>query len=205
MTNQSSTHAPESVPSGGRRRGRLFVVSAPSGAGKTTLCQGLLERVPAMARSISYTTRAPRPGERQGVDYHFIAPEDFRDGIAKNRWVEWARVHENFYGTAADAIEEKLAAGIDLVMNIDVQGADQIRARFPDSVRVFIMPPSLAELRRRLEKRGGDDPAAIEIRMAAAEQEMARRHDFDHIITNDDLDRAFDELVAIVVSYRANP
>jgi guanylate kinase len=190
-------------PETGRRRGRLFIVSAPSGAGKTTLCSGLLERLPKMVRSVSYTTRSPRPGERQGVDYHFIDEGLFRAGIEKGRWVEWARVHGNYYGTAADAIEEKLSAGIDMVLNIDVQGADQIHARYPDCVRVFILPPSLEELRRRLENRGGDDPAAMAVRMAAAEQEMARQGDFDHVIVNDDLAAATAELVAVVSGYRS--
>ncbi|MEW6080174.1 MAG: guanylate kinase [Thermodesulfobacteriota bacterium] len=190
--------------SGPHRRGRLFIVSAPSAAGKTTLCAGLLERLPDMVRSVSYTTRAPRPGEQNGVDYYFIDEKQFRAGIDTNRWVEWARVHGNYYGTAADAIEEKLSAGIDMVLNIDVQGADQIHARYPDSVRIFILPPSLEELRRRLETRGGDDPAAMDVRMAAAQQEMARRHDFDHVIVNDDLDTAIDQLIAVVAGYRSS-
>ena len=187
---------------GDHRRGRLFVVSAPSGAGKTTLCSGLLDRLPDMVRSVSYTTRGPRPGEQHGLDYYFIDEEKFRAGIEAGRWVEWAQVHGNYYGTAADAIEDKLSAGIDMVLNIDVQGADQIYARYPDSVRIFIMPPSTDELRRRLELRGGDNQAAMAIRMAAAEKEMARRKDFDHVLVNDDLPGATAELIAIVSRYR---
>ncbi len=189
-------------PRGDRRRGRLFIVSAPSGAGKTTLCRGLLDRLPDMVRSVSYTTRTPRPGERHGVDYYFIEEDAFRAGIKSGRWIEWARVHGNYYGTATDQIEEKLSAGIDMVLNIDVQGADQIHARYPDCVRIFIMPPSLAELKRRLEKRGGDDEAAMKTRMAAAEREMSRRNDYDHVLVNDDLAGATEDLIAVVSSYR---
>ena len=202
MTNRNHMPGLPKEHSADHRRGRLFIVSAPSGAGKTTLCAGLLDRQPDMVRSVSYTTRAPRPGERHGVDYYFIDEDAFRQGIDTGRWVEWARVHGNYYGTAADTIEENLAAGIDMVLNIDVQGADQIRARFPDCVRIFIMPPSMAELKRRLEKRGGDDERAMAVRMAAAQKEMARQDDYHHVIINDDLDRAIDELAAIVSRYR---
>lgn len=200
----SRNHEPDSriVSFEKQRRGRLFIVSAPSGAGKTTLCAGLLDRQPDMVRSVSYTTRPPRPGERHGVDYYFIDEEAFREGIDAGRWVEWARVHGNYYGTAADTIEKNLSAGLDMVLNIDVQGADQILARFPDCVRIFIMPPSMAELKRRLEKRGGDDERAMEVRMAAAQKEMARKDDYHHVIINDDLERAIDELAAIVSRYR---
>ncbi len=189
---------------GGQRRGRLFIVSAPSGAGKTTLCAGLLERMPDMARSVSYTTREPRPGEKHGLDYFFIDEDTFRNGIDAGRWVEWARVHENYYGTAADTIEQSLVDGIDMILNIDVQGADQISARFPDCVRIFIMPPSLEELKRRLENRGGDDEAAMKVRMAAAEKEMARKDNYQHVLVNDDLDRAIEELTHIVSGYRTS-
>ena len=202
MTNHYPSSTSRKDPPRDRQRGRLFIVSAPSGAGKTTLCAGLLDRQSDMVRSVSYTTRAPRPGERHGIDYFFIDEDDFRKGIDTGRWVEWARVHGNYYGTAADTIEENLSAGIDMVLNIDVQGADQIRARFPDCVRIFIMPPSMAELRRRLEKRGGDDDRAMEVRMTAAQKEMARRDDYHHVIINDDLDRAINELVSIVSRYR---
>ncbi len=186
------------------KRGRLFILSAPSGAGKTTLCRRLLDRLPDMVRSVSYTTREPRPGEQHGLDYYFIDEWTFQQGIETNRWVEWARVHGHYYGTAADTIEKNLSAGNDMVLNIDVQGADQILDRFPDSVRIFIMPPSMAELKRRLEHRGGDNEAAIAARLAAAQLEMAHRHDYHHIIVNDDLDRATAELVAIVSGYRAS-
>jgi len=186
----SRNHEPDSriVSFEKQRRGRLFIVSAPSGAGKTTLCAGLLDRQPDMVRSVSYTTRPPRPGERHSVDYYFIDEEAFREGIDAGRWVEWARVHGNYYGTAADTIEKNLSAGLDMVLNIDVQGADQILA--------------MAELKRRLEKRGGDDERAMEVRMAAAQKEMARKDDYHHVIINDDLERAIDELAAIVSRYR---
>lgn len=205
MINQKHPETSQDGLSRTRGRGRLFIISAPSGAGKTTLCAELLERLPDLARSVSFTTRSPRPGETDGRDYHFIDENTFRAGIDSGRWVEWARVHGNYYGTAADTIASHLSAGVDMVLNIDVQGADQILARFPDSVRIFIMPPSMSELRQRLEKRGGDDPAAIDMRIAAAEKEMARRDDYHHVLINDDLDRAVDELVALVSRYRTGP
>ena len=189
----------------GRGHGRLFIVSAPSGAGKTTLCQALREQVPTLGYSISYTTRAPRPGERDGVDYHFVDRAAFEDGIRQGRWAEWARVHDHFYATAADFIDRCLAAGQDLLLDIDVQGAAQLLKRYPDSVTIFIEPPSMAELARRLSDRGLDSAATVAKRLRNAEQEMDRRWGYRHRIVNDRLDAAIAELVALVRGYGPGP
>ncbi len=182
-------------------RGRLFVVSAPSGAGKTTLCRALLAHFPDMIRSVSYTTRPPREGERNGVDYYFIDEETFRDGIWNNQWLEWARVYDNYYGTSAAFVEKNLTAGHDIVLNIDVQGAAQVLSRFPESIGIFIRPPSVDELRNRLLRRGKDSPGQVEKRVAAAEKELQHQNQYHHVVLNDDLDRAIDCLIEIVNEY----
>ncbi|MFZ5562734.1 MAG: guanylate kinase [Thermodesulfobacteriota bacterium] len=187
------------------RKGRLFIVSAPSGAGKTTLCAELLKRMPRMVRSISYTTRSPRNNEKNGEDYYFISDDEFDRGIKQDRWAEWAEVHGSRYGTAADFIRSRLAIGIDVLLNIDVQGAGQLFARYPESIGIFILPPSMEELRRRLESRGGDSPEAVERRMAAAGREIAEKNRYHHVVVNDNLARAVEELVSIVQGYRRAP
>ncbi|MCU0591596.1 MAG: guanylate kinase [Desulfobacterales bacterium] len=185
------------------RNGRLFVMSAPSGAGKTTLRQAVLARLPDLGYSISFTTRPPRAGERNGHDYVFIAAEEFEAGIREERWAEWARVHGHYYGTSAQALEEARAAGRDVLLDIDVQGAQQICRRFPESVTIFIMPPSLEVLEQRLRTRGTDRPEAIEVRLRNARREMDQRHGYRHIIVNDDLDTAIDTLMTILNSNRS--
>ena len=182
--------------------GRLFIISAPSGAGKSTLCAILRQRIPQLAYSISHTTRAKRVGERDGVDYFFIDVADFREGIAAGRWAEWAEVHGNYYGTAAAFIEDCLAKGDDLLLDIDVQGMLQLRQRYPAAVTIFIMPPSLDALRRRLEKRATDSPEAIVQRLANAREEVAQQSLYRHVVVNDELGRAADELTALVENYR---
>jgi len=162
----------------------------------------LRQRIPELAYSISHTTRARRPGERDGVDYFFIDGSAFREGIASGRWVEWAEVHGNFYGTSAAYIEACLARGDDLLLDIDVQGMDQLRRCYPGAVTIFIMPPSLAALRQRLEQRGTDAPEAIARRLTNARAEMAQRSQYRHVVVNDDLSRAAEELTAIVEGYR---
>ena len=180
--------------------GRLFVLSAPSGAGKSTLCALLCERLPDLRYSVSYTTRPPRAGEEDGVDYFFIDASAFRNGIAEGRWVEWARVHGHYYGTSATYIDDILARGEDLLLDIDVQGAAQLVAKYPRAVTIFIMPPSVAILRQRLEKRGTDHAEAIAGRLRKAREEMAARERYDHIVVNDRLDQAVDELVGILAA-----
>ncbi len=178
--------------------GRLFVVSAPSGAGKTTLCSAARRHLPDLVYSISSTTRAPRPGEQDGRDYFFVTEAQFRDGIEEGKWAEWAKVHGNYYGTSADFIQRHLDAGRDLLMDIDVQGARQILQRYPMACTIFIMAPSLAELRRRLVARGQDDAATIDKRMKNAEAEIAQRGMYRHVVVNDDLTAATDRFLAIL-------
>lgn len=186
-----------------RRQGLLFVISAPSGAGKTTLCQSVRSEFPDLLYSVSYTTRKPRSGEREGVDYHFIAAEEFKKRIRQSRWAEWAEVHGNIYGTSADVIDEGLSAGRDILLDIDVQGAAQIRERYPDCITIFIMPPDRETLRRRLETRGTDDRKEIARRLKNAEKEMAQRELYRHVIINDRLAQAQDELKTLVRQYRS--
>lgn len=179
-------------------KGRLFVVSAPSGAGKTTLCAAARQRLPNLVYSVSTTTRPPREGEREGRDYFFVTEATFREGIAAGRWAEWARVHGHYYGTGVDFLESHLADGRDVLMDIDVQGAAQILARYPQAVTIFIMAPSMDDLRRRLVARGQDAPAVIEQRLANAEAEITRRHTYRHVVVNDDLAAAIERFVGIL-------
>ncbi len=193
---------PDSPSKNALSRGRLFVLSAPSGGGKTTLCGMLRRRFADLRYSVSYTTRPPRSGERDGMDYHFISRPDFEDKIKQGFWAEWAMVHGNFYGTSAEFIQSALARGEDILLDIDVQGALQILERFPSGISIFIMPPSLETLRSRLETRATDTPQVISTRMGNAEREMAQKHLYRHVVINDDLNQALKELTAIIESYR---
>ena len=182
--------------------GRLFIVSAPSGAGKSTLCRMLTERLPALRYSISTTTRAPRQGEIDGVDYFFTDLETFKAGIQANQWAEWAQVHGNYYGTSAVFIDAERAAGHDVLLDIDVQGTVQLCAKYPDAITIFIMPPTSDVLRQRLEQRGADSPDIIDKRMANARREMAQRGAYRHTVINDCLETAAETLVSIVRGYQ---
>jgi guanylate kinase len=178
--------------------GRLFVITGPSGVGKGSLIHRLLDRMPELELSVSATTRPPRPGERDGVDYHFQSEEEF-DRLARDALLlEHAVYSGNRYGTPRSEVEPRLAAGRSVVLEIEVQGARQIREAMPEAVQVFIAPPSPEALRERLEGRGTDSEEAIERRLAAAEEELAARSEFGHVIVNDELDRATDELVGLV-------
>jgi guanylate kinase len=183
--------------------GKLFIVSAPSGAGKTTLCGMVRRHFKDLAYSISSTTRAPRPGERDGIDYFFVSREVFEEGIAQGRWAEWAQVHGNLYGTSAQWISQALSEGRDILLDIDVQGARRLLTHFPDAVTIFICPPSMAELEQRLRQRGGDDEATIAVRLRNAQAEMDQKDMYRHVLVNDDLDQAKSELIAIIDSYRS--
>jgi guanylate kinase len=184
------------------KHGHLFIISAPSGAGKTTIAKAVLQKFTDMCYSISYTTRKPRAKERDGVDYHFISKQDFKKGIKKARWAEWAEVYGNYYGTSAEFIAKKLSSGCDILLDIDVQGTLQILKHHPDSVTVFILPPSINALRKRLEMRGSDSQAVIEKRLINAKKEMAQKKMYRHIIVNDELSAAIDEICAIFNKYR---
>ena len=198
MNREGNTHPQEMEATGGR----LFVVSAPSGAGKTTLCDAVRRHFGDLAYSVSYTTRAPRKGEQHGRDYFYISTEAFEQGIAEGRWAEWARVHGNLYGTSARWIAGTLAAGRDILMDIDVQGTRQMVQRFPEAVTIFIRPPSLAVLEQRLRHRGSDDDATIAMRLANAREEMASEAMYRHVVVNDDLAGATRELIALIAGYR---
>ncbi|MBI4986324.1 MAG: guanylate kinase [Rhodocyclales bacterium] len=182
--------------------GSLFVVSAPSGAGKTTLVKLLLERDPVVKHSVSYTTRAPRPGEQHGREYHFIDIPAFVAMRDRGDFLEWAEVHGNFYGTSRRWLQAQMEAGHDMLLEIDWQGAQQVRQIFPGVVGIFVMPPSLAELERRLRGRGQDSEETIQRRVAAALGEMRHVGEFDFVIINDDLQEALADLCAAVRASR---
>ena len=182
--------------------GTLFVVSAPSGAGKTTLVGLLLERDRQIRHSVSYTTRPPRPGEVNGREYHFIDIATFVAMRERGEFLEWAEVHGNFYGTSRVWLEAQMAAGHDMLLEIDWQGAQQVKAMFHQSIGIFIMPPSLAELERRLRGRGQDVDEVIQRRVAAALGEMRRVSEFDFVIINNNLQEALEDLCAAVRASR---
>jgi len=182
--------------------GTLYVVAAPSGAGKTTLVRLLLENESEVRLSISYTTRLPRPGEVNGREYHFVDVETFRGMIDRNEFLEWAEVHGNFYGTSKTWIADRMAEGSDVLLEIDWQGAQQVRKLFPDAIGIFILPPSIEELERRLTGRGTDAKEVIDRRLAAAQAEMRHVGEFDYAIINDSLERALDDLRAILRASR---
>ncbi len=182
--------------------GNLYVVAAPSGAGKTTLVRMLLESEQGVHLSISYTTRAPRPGEVDGREYHFVDVEKFRGMIDRHEFLEWAEVHGNFYGTSKKWIADQLATGADVLLEIDWQGAQQVRKLFPQAIGIFILPPSMEELTRRLTGRGTDSVEVIERRLAAAQAEMRHVGEFDYVIINDLLERALEDLRAVVRASR---
>lgn len=182
--------------------GTLFIVSAPSGAGKTTLVNGLLAADAQVRRSVSYTTRAPRPGEEDGHDYHFIDLATFSDMRSRGEFVEWAHVHGNYYGTSRAWLEAQMASGTDMLLEIDWQGAEQVRREFIEAVGIFILPPSMEELQRRLQGRATDTPEVIARRLAVARDEMSHVVEFDFVIINHDLAVAQGELMAAVQASR---
>ena len=182
--------------------GSLFVVSAPSGAGKSTLVNALLEQEPAIRLSVSATTRAPRPGEQDGREYFFTSVEEFVMRRNAGEFLESAEVHGNYYGTSRVQIANQMQAGTDVLLEIDWQGAQQVRKQFPQAVGIFILPPSISALEERLRKRGKDDPQVITRRLLAAGGEMAHAPEFDYVIINQEFATALSELVAIVKASR---
>ncbi len=179
-------------------QGRLFILSAPSGGGKTTLAEALIAASPRIARSVSHTTRAPRPGERDGVDYFFVDAPTFERMVAAGEFLEHATVFGNRYGTSRRAVEALLAQGRDVLLTIDWQGARSVRALMPGAVSVFIVPPSLAELEKRLRARGQDSEEVIARRMAQAREEVSHHPEFDHVVVNDVFEQALADLAAII-------
>ena len=183
-------------------RGNLFILSAPSGAGKSSLINALLAKHSDMKVSVSHTTRSPRPGEANGVHYHFVNVDEFKSLIEKNDFFEWAQVFDNYYGTSKQAIEEQLAAGIDVFLDIDWQGARQVRDLVADVETIFILPPSKAELESRLNNRGQDSQEVIAGRMAQAQSETSHFNEYDYVVVNDDFATALKEIETIVLAKR---
>jgi guanylate kinase len=177
---------------------KVFVITGPSGVGKGTLIRELLQRLPDLELSISATTRAPREGEVNGRDYHFLSPEEFEERMRREDFLEYATYSGNSYGTLRTEVERRLSAGHSVVLEIEVQGARQVRAAMRESIQVFIAPPDPAVLRERLDGRGTDSREAIDARLKVAEGEMAAQNEFAHVVVNDDLGRATDELEGIV-------
>lgn len=184
------------------RRGIVFVLSAPSGTGKTTLTHRLLRRVPGIRFSISCTTRAPRPGERNGVDYHFVSPGRFARLRKRGEFLEWAKVDGAAYGTSRRLLERHLERGEDVLLDIDTQGAAQVRRKIPGSVLIFVLPPGPMALRRRLRRRG-TDPVVVARRLGLARREITRCRKYDYLVLNDRLERAFRDLEAIIRAERS--
>jgi guanylate kinase len=182
--------------------GNLIIVTAPSGAGKTTLVAEALKRVEHLVTSISYTARAPRRDEKTGVHYHFIARSEFEAMIARGEFLEWAEVHGNLYGTSRRLVEELRATGADVILTIDVQGAENARRAFPGAIGVFILPPSYEALVERLESRGANHGDDLRLRLQNAQRELEQYQHFDYLVINDDLKQATRELAAIIIAER---
>lgn len=183
------------------RKGHLYIISGPSGAGKGTLVKELTSRVPDIWVSVSVATREPRPGEIEGVHYFFVSHDRFDELIAHDGLLEWAEVHGNRYGTPRASVEEMIGQGRQVVLEIDPQGAFQVKQRWPESILVFIMPPSFDELERRLEGRGSETKEQVERRLQTARRELELVGEYDHVVINDDVARATDELVGIINKY----
>jgi guanylate kinase len=184
------------------RKGILFVVSAPSGAGKTTLCQQIVSAVPGLRHSISCTTRRPRPGEQHGREYFFMDEPAFRRMVDRGEFVEWATVYGHLYGTPRRQLQEMTESGTDVLLDVDVQGARQIKQRFQDAIYIYILPPSLQVLRTRLLQRAGDSPEEIERRLQQAREEVWSYRDYDYVIKNEDVKQALKELEAVILTER---
>jgi guanylate kinase len=201
MNEQESRSSGANPKETNSKQGHLFIISAPSGGGKTTLSKALLNRFNDILYSVSYTTRSPRNGEQDGVDYYFIQKKDFEKRLESGHWAEWAEVHGNYYGTSAEFLDKGLASGRDILLDIDVQGTLQIIENYPDSVTIFIMPPSLETLRKRLEMRRSESRSIIKRRLLTAEKEMAQKGLYRYVVVNDQLSASIDKLIAIIEKY----
>ncbi len=185
-------------------KGRLFVISAPSGTGKTTILKVVMDNIPGLAFSISHTTRLPRPGEENGVDYHFVSHDEFRQMITQDMFLEHAEVHDNLYGTSREAVETQLDEGLDVILDIDVQGADIVRRdKRLDPTYLFISPPNLSELEKRLVGRGTEDEERIALRLNNAKTEMKAANKYEYLVINDQLEEAVELFSAVVLAERA--
>lgn len=182
------------------REGILYVISAPSGTGKTSLCKEIVDIFPLLRHSVSYTTRPIRTGEKDGTDYHFVSSEKFASMVESGAFAEWAEVHGNRYGTALATLEQARAAGTDILLDIDCQGAAQLKGSSAQAVFIFILPPSLEELERRLRGRNTDHPEVIARRIGNARDELSQAHWYDYLVVNDDFSQARDALRAIMVA-----
>src|SRR5262245_22232343 len=206
MTTSTSTSAAQTpsgpVRSSTQRRGILFIISAPSGTGKTTLCKQLAANVPGLWHSISYTTRKPRPGEEHGREYSFVEESTFQQMIDQHEFVEWARVYGHLYGTPRKSLADKIEQGIDVLLEIDVQGALQVKKKFDDAVSVFVLPPSMNALRARLLNRASDTPEEIQRRLHKVKEEVWSYREYAYTVCNEDLDRSLRDLENIFLAER---
>lgn len=182
------------------RSSRLIIISSPSGAGKSTLCRKLIDEFKEIRYSISTTTRSPRPSEQDGVHYHFVTAEQFQSMIDQEAFVEWAEVHGRFYGTSHAEIRRSQESGMSLVLDIDIQGAAQFKEAYPETITIFLLPPSMAELERRIRDRGENTAEQIALRLENALREMKHHESYDYIVVNDDLEEAYVELRAIFMA-----
>ena len=202
-TTTSTAQTPSGpVRSSTQRRGILFIISAPSGTGKTTLCKQLTASIPGLWHSVSYTTRKPRPGEEHGREYFFIEEPVFQQMIDRHEFVEWARVYGHLYGTPRKSLADKIEQGIDVLLEIDVQGALQVKKKFDDAVSVFILPPSMTVLRTRLQNRASDTPEEIQRRLHKVKEEVWSYREYAYIVRNDDLTRSLRDLENIFLAER---
>lgn len=197
------TPGPAGAPAGSDRDPLLIVVAAPSGGGKSTVLRAVFREVRGLMFSVSHTTRRPRPGEQEGREYHFVTEPDFRQLVSEGAFLEWAEVHSRLYGTSRSELARARAAGCDLVLDIDVQGAEQVVRAHPDSLTIFLMPPSIEVLEERLRNRASESAEALEIRLANARREMARAREFRHVVVNDRLEDTIGKTVDIIQAARA--
>jgi guanylate kinase len=203
MSRSSTTPMPSGpVRSSTERRGILFIISAPSGTGKTTLCKQLVANIPGLWHSVSYTTRTPRPGEEHGREYYFTDDTTFQAMIDRHEFVEWARVYGHLYGTPRRMVADKIEQGIDVLLEIDVQGALQVKKKFDDAVSIFILPPSMTVLRQRLLTRASDSSEEIQRRLQKVKEEVWSYREYAYIVRNDDLTRSLQDLESIFLGER---
>ena len=203
MSRSSTTPMPSGpVRSSTERRGILFIISAPSGTGKTTLCKQLVANIPELWHSVSYTTRTPRPGEEHGREYYFTDDTTFQAMIDRHEFVEWARVYGHLYGTPRRMVADKIEQGIDVLLEIDVQGALQVKKKFDDAVSIFILPPSMTVLRQRLLTRASDSSEEIQRRLQKVKEEVWSYREYAYIVRNDDLTRSLQDLESIFLGER---